>query len=813
MAHTQTRLRRLVPFAVAALIAACGGGGESSPPAADATSTAERTTGTVTQAEGAKKAAAGVSVRALLPVGVRRIGWASYDFDYRVVLQNNGPALDGVTVRLVEPERGVQVLDGTVSAGSLAADSVSVPEDTITIRKGLLPLFILRAHEWLITFGPPTITGTAAVGAALANANVSVTDTTGANVCAEPVVVTTGTGAYTCTVLAGRTAPFLVAVTDPAAAYPPLVSIVTTTPAAGTTLVANATPLTTAIVGQLAPDGNALSVLANPALIDLAALAAIQANVLAQIQPVLAALGAPAGYDPFTTQIVPASPTQGGNTADQVIETLRITTVAGVTRIGTVDNPAGSVPIANATTTTPPVLPPPSPALLTLDDEARAIVRSLNECFALPVATRVLAVDTSIPANDGGRMVTSMAPACQAVAHPDYLTSGFRFGQRFYGALNDPAMVGAQFMGAEIMFFFDDTTPADNDSAVLNLRFKTTGGIVGNRIEVVRKLPGSATAAHPSEWWMHGNRRVVDLSISSFVYRREQLAPNPGTPPFANAGASRFETGFSVFVNKDGPNSLNLRAARVFGPGLPTAGLVLTRPDPAIVTDQNWLNLRRKDGLTDPASATPAADTGTLFIVQRTQGLTAIERPNPNAGNTNSAQFVTFAHPLDYGMPINTPTTGYINFAALGAWNVYTFELFYDGEVTPRHTQTTRIVTGVLPAPAVANLRWHALTPATLDFLTPGTPLAAATSSVALAWVADPFAELAGEAGVFTFGGGASVIDGRVPVTPGSTSGTATAPAGSVFPALTGDGTSSRLIELRYRMLDGSQKFSGARFN
>lgn len=804
--------------AAAAGLAGCGGGGDTAPPAQEAQEAQEAAPKVqsmpATQDKHAQES--GVQVEALLPVAVRRISWTLYEFDYRLVLKNNGAAVDGVRVRLLNADPAVAVLDGTVDAGSLATDSRTVPADKITIRKALLPLFLLQRHQWQITFGPPTLTGTAAVGAALANANVAITDVSGANACAQPVIVTSGTGAFSCSVLAGRSAPFLVVVTDPSGAYPPLVSIATTAPAPGMALVVNATPLTTAIVGQLALDGNPLSVVANPSLINLPTLAAITANVLAQIQPVLTALGTPAGYDPFTTQIVPGTTTQGGNTADQVIETLRISTVAGVTRIATVDNPAAWVPLAGATTTSPPVLPPPSPALLSLADVMRSLVTSYANCFALPVAARVLAVDNTIPATSGGRSVTALAPACQGIPHPDYLQSGFRFGQRYYGLLHDAAMVGAQFLPAELMLYIEDASPADNDVAVLNIRFVDANGAVGNLIEVVRKLPGSATAAHASDWWLHGNRRPVDASVQSYVRRQEQLAP-AGTAPFVNASPSRFETGINLFVNKDGPGSDGLRAARVTGPGLPPAGVVLTRPHPAIITDQTWLNVRRKDGLTDPVSATPAADVGNIFRLQRTQGIagaaaTAVQ-PNPNAGNSNNTAFPNWAHPLDYGAPVGTPLEGYIDFAQLGPYNVYTFEIFYDGETAPRHTIIARTLTPIVPATLAVGQRWIGLTPATLGYLSPGDPLAAATSSMAIAWTPDPFAETVRDVGVFTFGGGQSISDGIVPVARGATSTTAVAPGGALFPALTNDATSTRTIQLRYRMLDGGYKDSTTRFN
>jgi hypothetical protein len=807
------------PLAVllaAALTVGCGGGGDSAPTgaAAEAAEAAHESVASV--GRGWASAPPGVSVQALIPAGVRRISSSLFEFDFKLVLRNSGPALETVVVKLAPPGGGVQVIDGTVNAGNLAANSYAVPADTITVRKRLLPLFLLSPHTWVITSGPPVITGVAAVGAALANGEVTITDSLGATVCVESPVITTGTGAYTCTVQPERTAPFLVVVNDPFKAYPPLVSIVPTAPASGTTLVANATPLTTAIVGRLAPDGNALSVVANPALIDLVALSNITTNVLAQIAPVLSALGTPAGYDPFTTQIVAGTVAQGGNTADQVIEALRFTTVNGVSTVSTVDNTDGGVPLAGATTTTPPPLPQPSPELLTFSDALRQLTASLTACYAQPVAARVLATDQTLTPAQGGSEVTALGGECQNLPHPAYKNNGFRYGQRHYGLLRDEAMVGATFSPAEVMLFRDDATAADADVALVNLRFVDANGVAANMVELLRKLPGSATATHPGTWWLHGNQQEVDSALRAFIRRNEQLAPSPGTAPFTNASASRYETGFEIFINKDGPGSTGLRAARVTGPGLPPAGLVYTRPVTTIASNQTWLNLRRKDGLTDPASATLAGDVGNIFRIQRTQGLTGTAplpvQNNPNQGNSNNTAFMNWSHPLDYGAAVGTPSTGYIDFAALKANTEYSFEYFYDGETEPRYTYTKTMLTPIVPATLAVNLRWHTLTPAALAYLDPTSAQAGALSTAALSWVADPFAETVASAGFYTFGGGQTVSDATIRVVRGATTATANAPAGT-FPALTNDGASGRTIQLRHRMLDGSYKDATWRFN
>lgn len=166
---------------------------------------------------------------------------------------------------------------------------------------------------------------------------------------------------------------------------------------------------------------------------------------------------------------------------------------------------------------------------------------------------------------------------------------------------------------------------------------------------------------------------------------------------------------------------------------------------------------------------------------------------------------------MDYGFAPATPN--HIDFTTLKAQDIYTVEIYYDGEAVPRHTFSKRRATAVNPATYAVNLRWLGLAPATLGYLTPGDLLAASQTSMALSWIADPFAETIASAGVYTFGGGQSVADGVVSVVRGATSATAFAPAAAPFPALTGDGTSSRSIQLRYRMLDGSYKDSIARFN
>ncbi|MEO7850747.1 MAG: hypothetical protein ABIR94_00650, partial [Rubrivivax sp.] len=323
------------------------------------------------------------------------------------------------------------------------------------------------------------------------------------------------------------------------------------------------------------------------------------------------------------------------------------------------------------------------------------------------------------------------------------------------------------------------------------------------------------------QWLLYGDQQQVQSSIQPVLLRREQLAPNPGTGNFVNAASSRFDTGLNIFVNKDGPGSTGLRAARVTGPGLPSAGVVLTRLDAAICSNQNWMNLRRKDGLTDPASATPSGNGGNRFYLQRSVGLAGSDattrRANPFEGSANNTQFVNWAHPLDYGR--SAGSNDYIDFGPLRAMSTYTIEFFYDGQTDARYRYNKRILTPVVPATSAVVQQWVQLDAATRRLLDPADALAAAADSFTLSWTANPLAETVASGGIYTFGAGLSVNQGAVAVTRGENSAVALAPSSATcgpatqFPALTGDGSSSRLIQLRMRTLDASSKDSYTHFN
>ncbi|MGN5476869.1 hypothetical protein ACTMU2_07670 [Cupriavidus basilensis] len=150
----------------------------------------------------------------------------------------------------------------------------------------------------------------------------------------------TALGSYTCTLKAGETAPFFVVVTDPTGNTPALVSVATTTPAAGASLTVNVTPLTTAIVAQLSADGNAMSVV-NSKQVDAATLQQVVSNVLAQLSQVLSLVAPRLTTIPSAQASLPPRHPVSATTADQVLDIVKVVTnpATGKLALTTVDNP------------------------------------------------------------------------------------------------------------------------------------------------------------------------------------------------------------------------------------------------------------------------------------------------------------------------------------------------------------------------------------------------------------------------------------------------------------------------------------------
>jgi hypothetical protein len=677
-----------------------------------------------------------------------------------------------------------------------------------------------------ITTPPATaaLIGTAAIGAALANAAVSVTDRTGASACSNDPVTTGPTGNYRCVLSSASQAPFAVVVTDPDGLVNPMISIVATKPTTGSESTANVTPLTTAIAAQLDINRDPFALLKDPAAlaaVDLSALAAVKANVVTQLAAVLQSAGVdPATFDPVTTPFVGGS----GTGADQMLDQIRITFDNGAPTIANVLNPnAPSVPLAGTSTASIPTV---STSVVTTAfslSELDFAKTELERCFAVPSATRAPNPDTV------NRRLQGVSPECENFVASagdapnvdiDFRNSGYDPEVYFYSLLTSADMDGARFNLPELMRYVPRTD--GRDEALLNIKFRDRNGFTDNRILNAKKFPGSRPSG--SQWWLIGNQRPIDAYIRAAIRQREQLIPQSildSSTLFNNAARSRFEVGLEIFVhrpnnggtvnNVNNPNNL-VRYVRVRGPGLPTNGLMYGDVPSAL--PQTWMGILNATG-SNPNDSTAtqqlAVTNGNIFLIQRTQGVTGTAsfalRPNPSVGSLTTS-FVNWAHPSMYGETAGANWA--FDLSRVPAWSQYTFEVYCGTDVTPCHTFTSRITTPLLPAPYAATQQWHSFVAASRAFVTDG---AAATTSAEIAWTPNNLAERIGSVNAYSFSASGTVNSLSTGVPKGIFSRTVPA-VGGTFPGISVvDNTSGRSLQIRHTMLDGSYKDHQIQFN
>lgn len=649
-----------------------------------------------------------------------------------------------------------------------------------------------------------TLTGTAATGAALANAPVTITNSAGNSPCVEASISTTALGSYTCTLKTGETAPFFIVVTDPTGNSGALVSIATTTPAAGTPLTVNATPLTTAIVAQLAGDGNAMTVV-NSKTVDAAALATVTTNVVAQLTQVLIAINAPSGYDPFTTSITAATSGNTGNTADMVLDVVKIvTTATGQLALTTIDDPTPVVLATASSTGTP--LPAPDANVSSVSQGAQFVAQKLASCFALATADRVPTEDTTVPQSLGGPEVTSVGAACADFVSDsgnaggiDFLHNGYYAGQLFYKMLTADAMTGAQFSMPEIVALYPKSgtavapAPDAYDRAIVNIRHIDNAGNPGSLITVAARIPGSTTTTHPTEWWLVGNQQTVDVGVRLNVRRVEQMnASNTGK-------FSTFQTGGLFNINSKGPGSVrgaaNLAMARVSGPGLPGNGAPGTGLVYKVSTgSQNSMDLWNKTGSLTVGNQCGNGTTFNCpnFWLARTRGITGADATTLAANPTG----LLWAQAAD-----NFDATQFVKGAR------YKVELFYGTNTGTADVVVFKtLLTDLVPAIQAVNLPWNTPGAKTLAALDPNGSLTGAQAALPVDWVQNLAAPQIG--GVTASIDTAGNFGPSMPVSMGATSATYTGGV-PAFAAPSG----IRTILLAYRSGDSSNRSAVYTYN
>jgi hypothetical protein len=653
---------------------------------------------------------------------------------------------------------------------------------------------------------PAYIGGTVAVGAALAGAEVRVLDRNGADSCTVTPLVADDKGAFTCELKSTAAVPLVLVATDPSGLRDAMVSLVTSLPAVGTSGTANISPLTNAIAAQLAPNKDPLALVTDSAAlaaIDAGALQAVRANVAQQLADVLTSVGLdPATFDPVSTPFV-----GGSNTgADKMLDQVRVTFENGSPVLSNVLNPdAAPVPLADAGTA-PPAKVAASTAGEFSATELDFLHTGFTACFAVPTATR-----NGSPACDG--LVVDDAPGA-LTGNATYLSSGQNAETAFGGLIASADMEGARFNRPELLRY---TKLQDSrDEAVVNLRFADKNGVPDFRILNVKRFADTSTNGRATNWWLYGNQRTVNAYVRASIRRQEQMLP-AAFQEQNNTGPSRFQTGLEIYVARSGyAGSLpNLRYARVKGPGLPDAGLVFADPGNL---PQSWMSILNTSGTIPVGPQQFIASSTNLFNLQRSRDITGPDsfalRSNPSIAQAVPA-FTNWAHPSMYGQ---SPSSSWqFDLSKVPSWSRYDFELFTAADsvpatptdLTPALTFSVRMVTPVVPAAYAATQQWHTIPQSTKALASDG---AAAATALTLEWLINPYAQRIESVNAYSFEAFLNVNSASTPVPKGANSRSVVA-VGGVFPALTTDHYVTRLLQWRYKVLDGSYKDQTVGFN
>jgi hypothetical protein len=624
-----------------------------------------------------------------------------------------------------------------------------------------------------------TLAGTAASGAPLAGANITVFDATG-----KSATATAGSdGRYTVVLTTFKAPLIVVASVTTGEAVKTFHALVETLPLAGGSRTANVTPLTDAIVALSSSNNLPGGFASNPALLaqlDLAKVAKAKANVAAALKDVFSELGLPADFDPVATSFA-ADRASGG---DKLLETIKVSlSDVGVDLTNVRVTVSGSGATASvsltAASSTPTALPRP-----TLTDDFKLLdswVAQLNSCLALAPADRVTV---------SGNAPSALLGACNQITRfsGTYKRNGYTLLQR-WGGLFASLPAGAKADVPEILGFFKSTD--NNDQVLFRVPVRTSLGGT-SYIETAEKIDGN--------WVVTGNQRNYDASIDVRLVKLDDLSSgnfvaDSGPDSGQNVGKlSQYQTRLAFNFNQSGPNGADVYAVRVTGPGLPNAGLVLARSSACGTGD--YLAVHSAVGSL-PAATLSTAPTTSLTSSWRLAAKaigTEFKGTDFWAAVRNNAGSGAVAYPVTQVAASSIP------YLARYTWEVFTVT----GGATAAATFTSRLSTAVVAPEVGTRYEFAQFSSETLDYLRPGNAKAAAQSSLNLSWASTPL--LVNNAGAYGSGGGVRTqVGGSLPTfgatsrtvsVAGESNGLGVSCASNLVPAITAT-TGYRELSLR----------------
>ncbi|MEY2953537.1 MAG: hypothetical protein RLZZ401_1624, partial [Pseudomonadota bacterium] len=203
-----------------------------------------------------------------------------------------------------------------------------------------------------------------------------------------------------------------------------------------------------------------------------------------------------------------------------------------------------------------------------------------------------------------------------------------------------------------------------------------------------------------TNWWAYGNQRNFDISFRPRFVSNVQVNPlkqanSTGNVPSNISSAINFSINPAKFdVATRTYVSANLRAVRVTGPGLPTAGVVFAPSSASGAT--SFLAVHNKTGVVDTSTMSVNSTSNNFTL-----GAVASDGSSLYSGFWNAANVGNLDAPLT-------------DYSALQAYSAYQFEYFLNsnpGNTTPDAIETARILAPVMSPSAVRSIPLNDFSP------------------------------------------------------------------------------------------------------
>jgi hypothetical protein len=519
---------------------------------------------------------------------------------------------------------------------------------------------------------PSAMSGTVAIGNALTNAVVTVTDVNG-----KSVSTTSGANGSYSVSITGLTAPFLIMAVDPSGVSSNLFSVAATVPT-GTTapVIANVTPLTTAVTAMLTQSGNPLDLTTAGSLasaVNQAAVTDAVTRLNTTLATILTANGLSAtSFDPIGGTF---TPNQAG--ADAVIDSIAVRPSNKGTglQIASLADPDQTIPLNHGTTPSTVLQTPKYPV-----NYLGSLLATLGQCMA------------------------GNTSSCSTAIDSNYLNGGMSFAQR-----HTMIGTGTTLTGVKTLAFLPPGTLANisNPAALVYFLFTDSNGTPNFASDIVQLLPNGT-------WDIIGNQEKYNVYIASFVGQKQFTDT-------ADANNGRFESGLTIQIPQvvlDGGVRKPVGSALVQGAGINGGGLYM-------LNTAQGLGQAGYD-LTIPSTALTAPWTGCSTCAQ-SNGTTDQYKWSWTSLTGGTSTFSPNGNPSYTPQPIDVST--------VPQYSVYTATL-YDttGNQISQPQKVINIAPNVTAA-AAATVKWQTLGSDVINnFLTPGGSLAGAQTSLTLDW-------------------------------------------------------------------------------